>query len=51
MIEATEEAIYNSLLMATTMQSVDAATGRPVTVEAIDVAAVRRVLAAHRAGG
>ena len=50
-IEATEEAIYNSLLMATTVQSVDAATGRPVTVEAIDVAAVQRVLAAHRAGG
>lgn len=46
-IEATEEAIYNSLLMATTMRSVDAATGRPVVVEAIDVGEVRRVLAAH----
>jgi D-aminopeptidase len=50
-IEATEEAIYNSLLMATTVRSVDAATGRPVVIEAIDVAEVRRVLAAHRPGG
>ena len=46
-IEATEEAIYNSLLMATTVRSVDAA-GRPVVVEAIDIAEVRRVLVAHR---
>ena len=50
-IEATEEAIYNSLLMATTVESLDPATGRPVVVEAIDIEAVRRVLAAHRAGG
>ncbi len=50
-IEAAEEAIYNSLLMATTVESADPATGRPVTVEAIDIAAVRRVLAAHGAGG
>lgn len=47
-IEATEEAIYNSLLMATTVESVDPATGRRVVVEAIDTDAVRRVLAAHR---
>ena len=46
-VEATEEAIYNSLLMATTVHSVDPATGRPVTVEAIDIAAVRRSLEAH----
>ncbi|HYC74641.1 P1 family peptidase [Brevundimonas sp.] len=50
-IEATEEAIYNSLLMATTVRSVDAATGRPVAVEAIDVAAVRRILEEHRLAG
>lgn len=47
-VEATEEAIYNSLLMATTVESVDPATGRRVVVEAIDTDAVRRVLAAHR---
>ncbi|MBC6983158.1 P1 family peptidase [Caulobacter sp. 17J80-11] len=46
--EATEEAIYNSLLMATTTRSVDPATGLPVVVEALDVAAVRRVLDEHR---
>ena len=45
--EATEEAIYNSLLMATTTRSIDAVTGKPVTVEALDIAAVRRILAAH----
>lgn len=50
-IEATEEAIYNSLLMATTVRSVDPATGAPVVVEAIDIAAVRRVLSEHRPGG
>lgn len=47
-IEATEEAIYNSLFMATTVRSVDPATGRPVLVEAIDLDAVRRSLEAHR---
>ena len=47
-IEATEEAIYNSLFMATTVRSVDPATGRPVVVEAIDLDAVRRSLEAHR---
>lgn len=50
-IEATEEAIYNSLLMATTVRSVDAATGQPVVVEAIDIAEVRRILMEHRLAG
>ena len=40
--EATEEAIYNSLLRATTVASVQ--DGKPVTVEAIDPAQVRAVL-------
>ncbi|MBS0363919.1 MAG: P1 family peptidase [Proteobacteria bacterium] len=44
--EATEEAIYNSLLMATTTHSIDM-TGKPVTVEALDIAAVRRILEKH----
>lgn len=46
--EATEEAIYNSLLMATTTRSVDPATGAPVVVEALNLAAVRRVLERRR---
>jgi D-aminopeptidase len=46
--EATEEAIYNSLLMATTTHSIDAVSGKPVTVEALDIAAVRRILEAHK---
>jgi D-aminopeptidase len=46
--EATEEAIYNSLLMATTTHSVDAVSGKPVTIEALDIAAVRRILEAHK---
>ena len=50
-IEATEEAIYNSLLMATTVSSVDAATGRPVVIEALDIEEVRRVLAGRRPRG
>ncbi len=41
--EATEEAILNSLLMATTIRSEQG--GRSVVVEAIDLAAVRDVLA------
>jgi len=40
--EATEEAIYNSLLRATTVSSV--IDGKPVEVDAIDVTAVRRLL-------
>ena len=41
--EATEEAILNSLLMATTVRST--LNGRPVEVEAIDLAQVRAILA------
>jgi D-aminopeptidase len=43
--DATEEAIYNSLLMATSSRSVDPQTRRSVEVEAIDIAQVRAVLA------
>jgi D-aminopeptidase len=42
--EATEEAIYNSLLMATTISSVDSRSGAPVTVEAIDLERLRGLL-------
>jgi len=42
--DATEEAIYNSLLMATDVRSVDPISGRTVEVDAIDVDAVREVL-------
>jgi D-aminopeptidase len=42
--DATEEAIYNSLLMATSRRSIDPQTRRPAEVEAIDVAQVRAVL-------
>jgi D-aminopeptidase len=34
--DATEEAIYNSLLMATSMSSVDPATGERIKIEAFD---------------
>ena len=43
-IEATEEAIYNSILRATTV------TGRGRTVEAIPIDALRDVIARHRPG-
>jgi D-aminopeptidase len=43
-VEATEEAIYNALFMATTEQV------RGATVDAIDLAKVREVLARHRVG-
>ncbi|MGH8186241.1 MAG: P1 family peptidase [Steroidobacteraceae bacterium] len=46
--DATEEAIYNSLLMATSMSSIDAATGQQVQVEAIDAAAVRSAIERRR---
>lgn len=46
--EATEEAIYNSLLMATTVSSVDARSGQPVTIEAIDLQRLRAVLGSDR---
>lgn len=45
--EATEEAIYNSLLMAVTTRSVDRLTGKEVVIEALDAAAVRRILEKH----
>ena len=44
--EATEEAIYNSLLKATTVSSV--IDGQPVTVEALDPARVRELLQRRR---
>lgn len=44
-IEAAEEAIYNSLLMATTTTSVDASSGKTVTVEALPVRKVAALLA------
>ncbi|HEY3951376.1 P1 family peptidase [Phenylobacterium sp.] len=46
--EAVEEAIYNSLLMAATTHAVDAVTGKAVTVEALDIAAVRKILETHK---
>ena len=47
--EATEEAIYNSLLMATSIGSTDPATGDRVHVEALDFERVRAAIAAARA--
>ena len=44
--EATEEAILNSLLAATTTRSV--VNGRAVEIEALDHAAVRAVIAGGR---
>jgi D-aminopeptidase len=41
-IEATEEAILNSLTMATGMHGFDTVRGTPSTVEAISLAAIRR---------
>jgi D-aminopeptidase len=46
-IEATEEAILDSLFMATTVSSKDPFTGRTVTVEAIPLERVRAVLAKY----
>ncbi|MXP63987.1 S58 family peptidase [Roseomonas sp. M0104] len=46
--EAVEEAVLNSLLMAVTVESRDPVTRRRRRVEAIDLAAVREVLARHR---
>ena len=42
-VEATEEAIYNSLFMATTVSS------NRGTVEALPVAEVLRIMRSHRA--
>ncbi|WP_159992628.1 P1 family peptidase [Roseomonas sp. 18066] len=44
-IEAVEEAVLNSLLCATTVESRDPATGRKRRVQAIDLEAVRSLLA------
>jgi D-aminopeptidase len=43
--EAVEEAVLNSILRATTVESRDPATGRKRKVEAIDIEAVQTVLA------
>ncbi len=43
-IEATEEAIYNSLFMATTMTSTNMLTGKPRTVKKLPLDDVRRIL-------
>ncbi len=45
--EATEEAIYNSLLMAVTTRAVDRLTGKEVVSDALDPAAVRKILEKH----
>ena len=44
-LEATEEAVYNSLLRATTV------TGNGTTVEALPIARVREILRKYNAGG
>ncbi|MDJ1160238.1 P1 family peptidase [Chelatococcus sp. SYSU_G07232] len=44
-IEATEEAIYNSLFMAETTDGFDAARNRPSRVEAVSLGAVRDLVA------
>lgn len=46
-IEATEEAILNSLFMATTMEGYNTATGEPSRVEALPLEAVRDLIAAR----
>ena len=46
--DATEEAIYNSMLMAHTIRSRDALTGQAVVVEALDIARVKALLAGSR---
>jgi D-aminopeptidase len=43
--DATEEAIYNSMLMAHTVRSRDPLTGQAVTVEALDIGHVKALLA------
>jgi D-aminopeptidase len=47
-IEATEEAIYNSMLMATTVESLDWATGKPRTAKALDIGKIKEVLSRYR---
>ena len=43
--DATEEAIYNSMLMAHTVRSLDPLTGKAVVVEALDIGLVKQLLA------
>ena len=43
--DATEEAIYNSMLMAHTVRSRDPLTGKAVVVEALDIGKVKALLA------
>jgi D-aminopeptidase len=45
--DATEEAIYNSLLMARTMQRRDPATGEVFVARALDIAAAKAVIDGH----
>lgn len=45
--EAVEEAVLNAITMATTITGRDARTGRRATVEALDLGALRAVLARH----
>ena len=44
-IEASEEAILNSLTMARTMHGFNAASGKPSTVEAISLGSLRALSA------
>lgn len=46
-IEATEEAIYNSLLMATTMTSVNTISGKKVTVKKLPINAIKKLINAR----
>jgi D-aminopeptidase len=46
--DATEEAIYNSMLMAHAVRSRDALTGQTVVVEALDIGRVKALLARSR---
>jgi D-aminopeptidase len=46
--DATEEAIYNSMLMAHTVRSRDPLTGQAVVVEALDIGLVKQALARWR---
>lgn len=46
-IEATEEAIYNSLLMATTMTSVDVISGKTVTIKKLPINAIKKLINAR----
>jgi D-aminopeptidase len=46
--DATEEAIYNSMLMAHTVRSRDPLTGQAVVVEALDIARVKALLVGSR---